>query len=544
MSNARVIHLPGHRLDLQRRLLQRDDGAEVTLRRQSLDLLCELARHSGEVVTKQELFDRIWPGVVVTDDSLVQAIGDVRHAIGDQRHLVIQTIPRRGYRLLLAVAETSARDDPEAVHRPDAISPHVPDRPPVAVLDFSADALASNEEQQLGRGYAEELTGELARNADLCVVPAAGTRAGPGHDLPTIAARLRVSYLVTGSVRDEGERLRVRVSLVDGRDGSIVWTERQDVPSTEVHRARDALVRRVAGTLHTSIRDHEWTRTLRKPPASLDVYTLTLRGIALMRRMARDDNAAALRLLSQVTALDPDYAPGWAFLGLTHAIDYRNAFSGPRRRETVDAAVAQCERASGLDPSLPVAHLGLTLAYGGSSRPDDAVRAGRRCLELAPSDSEGMIFLGSALIYAGCPDEALEVIGRGVEINRLRPPYVRNGEGLALWACGRVDEALAEFDEALRQAPQYTLCRQYRTLTLAEVGRVDDALADLAIVRRSIGDAVSLEIVATEPFAPRAAVLAERRRAAAGQLAAREAGTRSPRGGGGPGLRAGEHAPD
>ena len=143
-----------------------------------------------------------------------------------------------------------------------------------------------------------------------------------------------------------------------------------------------------------------------------------------------------------------------------------------------------------------------------------------------------MIFLGSALVHAGCLDEALEVTRRGVEINRLRPPYVRNGEGLALWACGRVDEAIAEFDEALRQAPQYTLCRQYRMLTLAEAGRIDSALADLVILRRSIGTAVPLEGVATEPFGPRATALAERRRAAAGRLAARED------------LHAGEHAPD
>ena len=526
MSDVRVVRLPGHRLDLERRLLQRDDGGEVTLRPQSLDLLCELARRSGELVTKQELFEHVWRGAVVTDDSLVQAIGDARRAIGDDRHLVIQTLPRRGYRLLLAAEPDPAPVGAETVPAAPAVAPHVPDRPPIAVLDFGGDPLARLEEQQLGRGYAEELTGELARNADLCIVPAAGTGGGFGPDLPAIAARLHVAYLVTGSVRDEGECLRVRVSLVDGRDGSIVWTDRQDVPSTEVHRARDALVRRVAGTLHTSIRDHEWMRTLRKPPASLDVYTLTLRGIALMRRMARDDNAAALRLLAQVTALDPEYAPGWAFLGLTHVIDHRNAFSGPRRRETVATAVAHCERACGLEPSLPVAYLGLTLAYGAAARPDDAVRAGRRCLELAPSDSEGMIFLGSALVYAGCPDEALEVTGRGVEINRLRPPYVRNGEGLALWACGRVDEAIAQFDEALRQAPQYTLCRQYRTLSLAEAGRVDDALDDLAILRRSIGHVVPLETLATEPFAPRAAALAGRRRAAAARLAACEGSDR------------------
>jgi DNA-binding winged helix-turn-helix (wHTH) protein len=115
-----IVHLPSHRIDLHGRRVLRADGSEVTLRPQAMDLLCDLARHAGEVVTKRDLLDRVWPDMVVTDDSLVQAVGDARRAIGDERHAVIQTVPRRGYRLIAAAAPLPAVEAVPAV-MPDAM---------------------------------------------------------------------------------------------------------------------------------------------------------------------------------------------------------------------------------------------------------------------------------------------------------------------------------------------------------------------------------------------------------------------------------------
>lgn len=114
------IRIRDRRVDLRGRRLLAADGTEVALRPQALDLLCELARHAGEVVTKREVFDRIWPGMVVTDDSLVQAVGDVRRAIGDEHHAVLQTVPRRGYRL---IADEDMQPAAPAAAVPSAAAP-------------------------------------------------------------------------------------------------------------------------------------------------------------------------------------------------------------------------------------------------------------------------------------------------------------------------------------------------------------------------------------------------------------------------------------
>jgi TolB-like protein len=551
------VAIRGHLVDLRGRRLLRADGSEVDLRPQALDLLCELARHTGEVVSKRELFDRVWPGLVVTDDSLVQAVSDVRRAIGDEHHAALQTVPRRGYRLIAqeppmpatAGAAAPAGFGAAAPGRPPApparrarvawvavallalglslalaawrpwhggplaAAAPAPDRPPIAVLDF-ADPAAPAEDQLVARAYAEELIGELARNADLRII--AGTSsfavdrdAGP----EAVGRRLRAGYLVSGSVRREGDHLRVQVRLVDAADGHVVWSERHDVGAAQIPAVRDALVRKVAGTLHSTLRGSEEARGLQRAPASMDVYAMTLRAIALKHRFNAADNAEARRLLEQVVVLDPQYAPGWIYLGMVNAIAWANRFDGPAQPEAIRAAVEQLERGVALDPALSAGHLGLSFVYPYVGRLEDGVRAGRRCVALAPSDGECMIFLAAQLAFAGDAAEAVELSDRAMAMNPLPPTHVHLYRAHTLWAAGRLDEALAAYDACLQQAPKYVLCRTWRMLTLAEAGRIDTARADYEVVRRDFkGDSIERWIAAR--YGPRAQALAARRVAA------------------------------
>ncbi len=551
------VPIRGHRVDLRGRRLLGADGAEVLLRPQALDLLCELARHAGEVVSKRELFDRVWPGLVVTDDSLVQAVGDVRRAIGDDRHTVLQTVPRRGYRLIAdepalpaaaatampgeaaAAAPARPRSPPARRARvawvaaallglgltlalaawrpwngePSPAAAPAPDRPPIAVLDF-ADPAAPAEDQQLARAYAEELIGELSRNADLRIIAATSSFAvDRAAGAEAIGRRLRAGYLVGGSVRREGDHLRVHVRLTQAADGHVVWSERHDVAAEQVLAVRDALVRKVAATLHSTLRGSEEARGLQRAPASMDVYAMTLRAIALKHRFTPADNAEARRLLEQVVALDPQYAPGWVYLGMVNAIAWSNRYHGPQRPEVIRAAVEQLERGVALDPALTAGHLGLSFVYPFVDRLGDGVRAGRRCVALAPSDAECMIFLAAHLAFAGDTAEALELSDRAMAVNPLPPSYVHLFRGHTLWAVGRLNEALAAYDACLQQAPKYLMCRTFRMLTLAEAGRVEAARADYEIVRRGFqGDLIERWVA--ERFGPRARSLAERRLAA------------------------------
>lgn len=525
-----------------------------------------------ETVDKRQLMEQVWPGLIVTDDSLVQAVSDIRRAIGDDRHQVIQTVPRRGYRLIASAPsvpaaapppadlgaashevldaaaaartiEPSASATPTPLWRPartavwafaglvlagavaawqpwragstPPLAAVTPDRPPIAVLDFG-DPGAPVEDQQMARAYAEQLTGELARNADLSVITAqssfaAGAR---GEGLPKVAERLGVGYLVSGSLRREGEQLRLLVQLVDGRDGRVVWTERHNVAAPQVYTVRDALVQRIATSLQATMRGHQETVALQRPPASLDIYAMTMRGITLKHRFAPQATTEARALLERVVAQDPQYAPGWLYLGYVNAIDGALALTGPRRPQMLQQGVEQIERSLALDPRLSAAHGALANFYVRVGRHDDAVQAGRRCMELAPSDAECMIFLAGALLEAGDPEQALPLARRAMALNPLPPLAVQRYYGAVMWGNGLLDEALAAFDACLQGAPKFSPCRFHRAIARAEAGRIDEAAADLAAWQAQVGSQLKPEALATSDAGPRARALVDRRLAA------------------------------
>jgi len=550
------LRLPNHVLDVLRHSLSTLAGEPVDIRPQALDLLCQLAQRRGEVVSKRELLARVWPGVIVTDDSLVQAVSDARRAIGDDAHAVIQTVPRRGYRLVAGLPVATGESIPDvqataeegrptpdqrptpSVARPASRRtwiatlvvgallasglaglrawqaeaqprPVSPDRPPLAVLSFR-DASASVEDQELARAYAQELTGELARNADLCVIAAYSgqTLADRGESPQQVAQQLGASYVVDGQLRRSADVLRLTVQLIDGRDGRVVWTDRQDIAAGQLVAARDALVDRIAGSLHSSMRRDQET-SARVAPATLDVYTMTLTAINLKHRFNPADTHKARALLERVVEFDPDYAPGWLYLGYVNTVDIGMKFTGPRTPERIKQAIEQVEHSIRLNPHLPRAYSALANLYIYSARYPEAERAARRCLELGPSDAECGIFLAATLVAAGKAEEALVHARRAMTATPLPPPHVLAFYGQTLWANKEFDLAINVLSDCLQQAPRFALCRVDRMLALAESGKIELAIADAAELHRTI-PGVPLEALVSLDISPEATQLLER----------------------------------
>ena len=575
------LHLPNHVLDMSRHSLSTLAGEPVDLRPQALDLLCQLAQRPGEVVSKRELLAQVWPGVIVTDDSLVQAVSDARRAIGDDAHTVIQTVPRRGYRLIagLPVAAACAVEPGEqspALHAPCPGAERIPDvpaaaevagptpeqhtmtsaaiparparpasrrawivalavgvllasglaglrawqtgtqprpvsfdRPPLAVLSFR-DATASVEDQELARAYAQELTGELARNADLSVIAAYSgqTLADRGESPQQVARQLGARYLVDGQLRRRGDVLRLAVQFIDGRDGRVIWTDRQDIAAGQVVAARDALVDRIAGSLHSTMRRDQET-SARSAPATLDVYAMTLNAIDLKHRFNPPDTLKARAMLERVVSLDPDYAPGWLYLGYVNTVDLGARLTGPRTPERIQQAIKQIEHSIRLNPNLPPAYAALANLYIYSARYPEAERAARHCLQLGPSDAECAIFLSATLVAAGKPEEALGFARRAMAATPLPAPHVLAFYGQSLWASMEFDLAINVLSDCLQQAPQFVLCRVDRMLALAESGKIESALADAAELHRTFAG-VPLEALVAVDISPNATQLLER----------------------------------
>ncbi|HET9068669.1 MAG TPA: winged helix-turn-helix domain-containing protein [Amaricoccus sp.] len=219
------------RLDLDRGTLS-CDGALVPLRAKAFALLGHLARNAGRVVSKDELLERVWPDVIVTEDSLTQAIRDVRRAIGDERQEIVRTVARRGY--LLAV--------PPAPLAPAGAA----GQPRVAVLPFGNPA-GDEGDGILVDGLVEEITNGLARFRSVTVIArhsAFAFRPEEGASPEAVAARLGADYLVEGSARRTGGRFIVMAALADA-NGRRLWGEGFDCAAEELLSLQQVIPRRI-----------------------------------------------------------------------------------------------------------------------------------------------------------------------------------------------------------------------------------------------------------------------------------------------------------
>jgi TolB-like protein/DNA-binding winged helix-turn-helix (wHTH) protein len=446
-ASGMKMSVAGCVLDLACEALIDPKGKLVALRPQAYQVLRYMALNAGRLVTKDELIAAVWPNVVVTDDSLVQAIGNVRRALEDERHEVIKTVSRRGY---IMVADAVMPDAPpgeferissdlgttgeapkleatgvrsrhrarhpllivvgtlavataaigwwivreqEAAPAPVAIN----GRPSIAVLAFS-DPRGSTEGDLLARGVAQDLASELARSHDLRVVSHQSSFAFAGKSTPLaeIGQRLRSRYLVGGTVSREGDSLRLVVELLDSQEGHIVWSSVQSLDHSTVFTAQDALVRRIAGSVQSKVDRTETRRALTHPPKTMDVYALTERGNEILYRYNASAMVEARRLLEQALAIDPDYARAWVFLGMVNTIDAGLRLTGEWNPSRMPEVIAQIQRAIALDSDMPIAYVALSQAQGLARDFDAALAAAQRCIELAPNDADCLYIMGKA----------------------------------------------------------------------------------------------------------------------------------------------------
>jgi TolB-like protein/DNA-binding winged helix-turn-helix (wHTH) protein len=547
-------------LDLGREALLDAQGQVVELRPQAYQVLRHLALNSGQLVTKDELMSSVWPGSVVTDDSLVQAIGDVRRALGDAGRHLVKTVPRRGYRLVAAAmgSEASGRGDDTAgaaaghgrrwlamggalavlliagalwrgLAWDDNARPGIErgGTPSIAVMAFTGPA-GDPDTDALARDVAADLVSELARSPGLRVVASQSSFqfAGGQTPLAEIGQRLRSRYIAAGTVRREGERLRIVVELLDSQDGKVLWSSANFVDRTSLAATQLALVSRIAGTLQTKVSGTEQRQALAQPPKSLDVYVLVARGKAMHQRFTAQGMRDARRLFEQALAIDPDYAAAWAHLGITNTVDIGLRLTGEWDKRRLDEVLTQIRRAITLQPDLPIAYLALAQAQALARNFDAMLDAAQRTCQLSPNDADCFFILGHAQYRLGQVEAAAHNFEQALDRNPMAPAYLPAFYATALWGSRRLDEAVRIADECLAKAPDFWRCRQDRIAALVELDRVPEARAETARLLAQTPQMTAESFGST--FADTATALRQRRIAAA-RAAGVPAETREPR---------------
>jgi TolB-like protein/DNA-binding winged helix-turn-helix (wHTH) protein len=267
-------------------------GHSVALRPQAFAVLRYLAERVGRLVTKDELMQALWPGLVVTDDSLVQCIHEIRRAFQDNDHVVLKTAPKRGYRLVLPADAVQHRPwgEPE---RPAGSNGetllgtasatdggHLPERAKVSIAVLPFVNMSSDREQEyFSDGITEDVITDLSRWQTIAVASRNSTSRFKGQsvDIQAAGRELGVRFLVEGSVRRLGERIRITAQLIDGQTGQQVWAERYDRSMADLFALQDEVVRTIVGTLVGRVYMSAAEHLGRRPPSNPAAYDLAMR---------------------------------------------------------------------------------------------------------------------------------------------------------------------------------------------------------------------------------------------------------------------------
>src|SRR5262245_45438471 len=359
------------RLDAQGETLFR--GTErVALSHRALALLRILIDRAGAPVSKDALMEAAWPGLAVEDSNLTVQIAALRRALGEVPggESWIATLPRRGYRYA-GPAVTKSEDRVPATATVDAATRPapmtalaLPDQPSIAVLPFE-NMSGDPEQGYFVDGMVEEIIAALSRIRWLFVIArnSSFTYKGRAVDVKQVGRELGVLYVLEGSVRRAGNRIRISAQLLDATTGAHLWADRFDAQLADIFELQDNVASSVAGVIEPRLEAAEYHRSTQRATNDLTAYDLLLRARAHNRSWEREGIMRALDLLGQALTRDANYGNALAFAAHCHMQLSGNGWSEDQqsRQEGVDLA-RRALRAAGDDPNV-LAHVAHVLGH-------------------------------------------------------------------------------------------------------------------------------------------------------------------------------------
>ena len=499
-----IYRFEGFTLDLACGSLLAAGGAEIALRPKATALLRYLVEHPGRLIDRDELMQALWPGVFVTDDSVTQCVKEVRRALDDAEQRLLRTLPRRGYLWAAEVSRAGAASTPApppaaAQPAPDATGTPPPQpparRPMVAVLPF-ANMTGDPGQEYFADGVTEDLTTALSHLRWFSVISrnSAFTYKGRAVDVRQVGRELGVGYVLEGSVRRSGNRVRITAQLCEAGAGAHVWAERFDGDMADIFDLQDRIIESVVGAIEPSLRLAEVERARAKPTESLTAYDLYLRALPLQRLAARTGNDEALRLLRCAAALDPGFVAAKGALAGVVAFRFTQTWA---TQDEVDEAVRlarEVAESGGEDDPSALAWAGHALAFLARDR-DAGVAATDRALALAPNSALVLFLGGWNRLYVDDWRTASAQMERAMRLSPVDPAkfYYAAALGAAHFVGEQYEEAVEWERRALRDRPTYLVAHRLLAASLVHLG---DPEAAREAVRALLGVAPGYTLAA------------------------------------------------
>jgi TolB-like protein len=465
-------------LDTQRRELRRADQL-IPVEPRVFDLIVYLVVNRGRVVSRDDLLTSVWGGRIVSESALRSCINAARSAIGDtgDAQRLIKTLARKGIRFVGAVEEvenpTAAAAEPPVVPVEAAPSLPLPDKPSIAVLPF-LNISKDPEQDYFADGMAEDIITALSQCSWLFVIArnSSFTYRGRTANVRQIGRELGVRYVLEGSVRRAGDRLRFAVQLVDATSGAHIWANRFDGEMSDVFELQDRISESVVGAIEPRLQRAELERLKRKPAASLDAYDLFLRAQQLEYEFTGESYAAAIQYLDRALAIDPAYAPAMALKAYCFA---ERRVQGWAHDSDDEAAEGHRLAARAADLAGDDANVLWMAAYAIRVLGSDPLRARelhQRSLRLNPNSAKALTASAWNESLLGGSAEALKMLQRAERISPADPRAwaMTAARAQAHMQAGEYREAAALARKALAQNPRSARTLRILAASLAALG--------------------------------------------------------------------------
>jgi len=470
-----------------------------------MDVLLALARRPGELVSREQLLDLVWHDRVVSDETLTHCVyqlrGHLAAAGGNARFReLIKTLPKRGYRLDGEIVPVDA--GPETARPPAWSLRSVPvmllllcaiaaamfggyrafhwlvtdetgatlDHS-IAVLPFE-DFSPGRDQAYFADGFAEELIDRLSRIPGLRVIARTSSFSfrGEAVDIPEIARKLNVGFVLEGSIRKHADRVRITTQLIDTKTSSHVWSNSYDRQLTDILGVQSEIAGSVADALHLTLADMPFN--VIQAPIEPKAYEHYLLGRFFFNRRAAGDVERSGRHYEQAVEIDPEFAQAWVGLA---AFSWLRSEDAARRVEWLEKMGMALEKALAINPHLPEAHGRACAYYWSIGDQDRADRHWRLALEYGADTELVLNYAASRAMAAGDYDRASELQAKALEKNPLSA-IAHGNRGYFLMSQGRFEDALAALDRADQLNPELKSGHEVaRTFILALTSRSEEA---------------------------------------------------------------------
>lgn len=496
-----------------------DGRTVVRIEPKAMDVLVYLAAHEGQVVSREDLERDVWHGALVGYDAVTGTVIKLRKALDDDaRHpRYIATVPKRGYRLLPGALQPSNPEGPHlsaralpSASRPwrsrgwmlgigllaallvaisvtvlvrhrqapesDALVPRGADIPGLAVLPFSN--LGDDRDQQYFiDGLTEDLITGLSKLSGLRVIARNSAFAFAGTDTLAreAAEQLGVRYVLQGSMRRSGDRLRVTARLVDTDTGAHLWAEQFEGGVGDLFAFQDRVAEQAATALSVTLTESERRGLAAQPTTSFAAYEDYLRGRMIYGTLTKQENNLARAMFRHAIEKDPNFALAYVGLALSYIDDARSGWDqndGP----SAEKAMEMARQAVTLDETLPQAHFALGFVYlYGQARHEDATAEAQRAIRLDPNYADAYALLSSAYFFAGALDKTIDLDQEAMRINPASSFIYHIHLGRRQYLEGRYHEALETLLSAAAKNYNYLPTHVWLAATYAKLGDLEEA---------------------------------------------------------------------